>query len=178
MPKTKGQKQAILAELSDKASKAKSIVFTQFSGLEAKENEELRKELRAENSEYYVAKKTLLDIALKNANINNVDVRNLPGQIAAVFGYGDEVTPAKIVDKFVDRYKKEKTNKIVFVGGVLENKFLTAANVSELAKLPSKQELYAKLVGTINAPVSGFVNVLAGNLRGLVTVLKAIEGKK
>lgn len=178
MPKSKGQKQAILTELSDKVSKAKSIVFTKFNGLEVKENEELRKELRAENSEYFVAKKTLLSIALKEANINDVDVRNFPGQIAAVFGFGDEVTPAKIVDKYVNKFKKEKTDKIEFVGGVLESKFLTAENVSALAKLPSKQELYAKIVGSMNAPVSGFVNVLAGNLRGLVTVLKAIEGKK
>ena len=64
------------------------------------------------------------------------------------------------------------------VGGILGTKELTAEEVQALAKLPSKEELLAKLVGTLNAPVSGFVNVLAGNLRGLVNVLKAVADSK
>ena len=174
MPKTKVQKGEILRDLVEKISKSKSIVFTKFSGLEVKENEELRKELRKEGGEYYVAKKTLLNIALKENKIEDVDINGLDGQVSTVFGYEDEVTPAKIVDKF----KKGREEKIVFLGGVLENKFIGAESVQSLASLPSKQELYAKLVGTMNAPISGFVNVLAGNLRGLVTVLKAIGEKK
>ena len=130
--------------------------------------------MRKEDSEYYVAKKTLVDLALKDTKIQNVKVKEFAGQMAAVFGYGDEVAPAKIVDKF----KKDKEGKIEFVGGILENEFIDVATVSELAKLPSKQELYAKIVGSINAPVSGFVNVLAGNLRSLVYVLSAIEENK
>lgn len=174
MPKTKLQKQEILRNLVEKSKKAKSIVFTKFDGLGVKENEELRNSLKEENSEYYVAKKTLLDLAFKDKNLEALDVRGFEGKVAAVFGYDDEVAPAKIVDKF----KKTNEEKIHFVGGILDNKFITADEVTALAKLPSKQELYAKIVGSINAPVSGFVNVLAGNLRGLVTVLKAIEEKK
>jgi large subunit ribosomal protein L10 len=64
------------------------------------------------------------------------------------------------------------------IGGTLEKKFIDAAKVMELAQIPGKQELMAKLVGSINSPVSGFVNVLAGNLRGLVQVLKAASEKK
>jgi len=60
----------------------------------------------------------------------------------------------------------------------LDGKFLSQSQVEALAKLPSKQELYAKLVGSLNAPISGFVNVMAGNLRGLVTVLKSVAEKK
>jgi len=67
---------------------------------------------------------------------------------------------------------------VSFLGGILEGKFLSKEEVLALAKLPSKQELYAKVVGSLNAPISGFVNVLAGNIRGLVNVLKAIEEKK
>ena len=69
-------------------------------------------------------------------------------------------------------------NKIDFLGGILENKFINATQVADLAKLPSKQELYAKIVGSINAPVSGFVNALAGNLKNLVYALSAIKDKK
>jgi large subunit ribosomal protein L10 len=174
MPKTREQKKEILSEISEKISKSKSIVFTKFNALGVKENEALRQELKKENSEYLVAKKTLLGIAFKENQIGGFDAKDLEGKVATIFGYEDEVLPAKIVDEFMKKHE----GKIDFVGGILEGKFLSAQEVSALAKLPSKQELYAKIVGSINAPVSGFVNVLAGNLRGLVCVLKAIEEKK
>ena len=174
MPKTKEQKRTILKELGEKIAKAKSIVFTKFNGLTVKENEDLRAKLLKENTEYYVAKKTLFHLAFKDKAITGLNVKKFGGQVAAVFGYADEVAPAKIVDQF----KKDKEGKIEFIGGVLENKFIDAAAVAGLAKLPSKLELYAKLVGSINAPVSGLVNVLAGNIRNLVQVLKAVSEKK
>ncbi|PIV52072.1 50S ribosomal protein L10, partial [Candidatus Falkowbacteria bacterium CG02_land_8_20_14_3_00_36_14] len=71
------------------------------------------------------------------------------------------------------------SGKIDFLGGILENKFISAEEVSNLAKLPSKQELYAKIVGSIKSPLRGLVNALSGNFRNLVYVLKAIaESKK
>jgi large subunit ribosomal protein L10 len=174
MPKTRIQKQEILRTLSNKISQSKSVVFARFDALGVKDNEELRKELKKENSEYYVAKKTLLDIAFKESRVNELNVKSFTGRIAAIFGYDDEVAPAKIIEKF----KKGREGKVEFVGGILENKLLTAEQVDALSKIPSRQELYAKMVGSLNAPISGFVNVLAGNLRGLVCVLKAIEEKK
>jgi len=144
--------------------------------LGVKDNESLRDQLRQENGEYYVAKKTLLGLALKNQGVDGLDTKSLGGKIAAVFSYGDEVAAAKVLDKF--RQDKEKSNKLNFIAGILEGKLLTKEEIEALAKLPSKQELYAKLVGSLNAPVSGFVNALAGNLRNLVYVLKAIEEKK
>ena len=174
MAKTKEQKKQIIKNLVDKISKAKSVVFVQFAGLGVKDNEELRNMLHGEQSEYYVAKKTLMDLAFKRAGVEGIKAKEFEGQIAAIFGYEDEVAPAKIVDKF----KNGKEIQIEFIGGILENKFIDIATVSELAKLPSKQELYAKIVGSINAPVFGFVNALAGNLRNLVYVLKAVEDKK
>lgn len=174
MAKTKEQKKQIIKDLTKKINQAKSVIFVNFNKLGVKENEDLRNSLREVKGEYYVAKKTLMDLALKDAGIKDVQVKESAGQIAAIFGYEDEVAPAKIVDKF----KKDKEGQIEFVCGILENEFIDVATVSELAKLPSKPELYAKIVGSINAPVSGFVNVLAGNLRGLVYVLSAIENNK
>jgi len=174
MPKTKEQKKEILEGLKERIARSKSVIFTKFDGLQVKDNEELRNELKNENSEYCVAKKTLFNIAFKDSNVEGLDVKSFEGRVAAVFGYEDEVAPAKIVDKFMANHE----GKVEFVGGILENKFMDASKVKQLAGLPSKQELYAKIVGSINAPVSGFVNVLAGNLRGLLTVLKAIEEKK
>lgn len=174
MPKSKTQKLATLEVLNEKIGKAKSVVFASFHGLPVKENEALRKELKLETSEYFVAKKTLLELAFKKAKFEGLNLRKLTGQIAVIFGFGDEVAPAKLVAK----YKKSSDGKLNFAGGILENKFLSVEEVTALSALPGREELYAKLVGSINAPVSGFVNVLAGNLRGLVTVLKAVGEKK
>jgi large subunit ribosomal protein L10 len=174
MPKTKEQKKKIVEELKEKIARAKSIVFASYNGLGVKDNEELRLKLRQENDEYYVAKKTLFALAFKDKGIAGLDIKKFVGQVAAVFGYSDEVSPAKIVGQF----KKDKQDKIEFIGGILENKYISEVEVAELAKLPSRKELYAKIVGSINAPVFGLVNALAGNLRNLVYVLKAVSEKK
>lgn len=175
MPKNKVQKGEIFRNINEKIKKSKSIVFAGFNALGVKDNENLRDQLRKENSEYYVAKKTLMNKALKENNLD-VNIREFDGKIAAIFSYEDEVAPAKILGNF--RKDKTKEDKIFFLGGLLEGKLLSKKEVEALATLPSKKELYAKIVGSLNAPVSGFVNVLAGNLRGLVTVLKAISEKK
>ena len=174
MPKSREQKKEILKKLEDKITRAKSIVFASFNGLEAEENNKLRQTLKSEQSEYFVAKKTLFSLALKDKKIDGLDVKDFKGKIAAIFGYEDEVAPAKVIYDF----QKKNEDKIDFVGGVLENKFLSGEKITALAKLPSKIELYAKMVGSLNAPVSGFVNVLAGNLRSMVYVLSAIKEKK
>ena len=176
MPKNKLQKQEILRDLKAKLEKSKSLVFAGFNALGVKDSEDLRAKLRAENGEYYVAKKTLLNLAFKNHQIEGINAREMDGKLAVIFAYGDEVAPAKIIDNF--RKDKEKENKIVFIGGFMENRLLSKSEVETLAKLPSKIELYSQLVGSMNAPISGFVNVLAGNLRGLATVLKAIAEQK
>lgn len=179
MPKTKEQKGEILRDLADKISRAKSVIFAKFNRLKVKDNEALRKELKSEGSEYYVAKKTLMDLAFKNSKAEGLNVREFDGRVAAIFGYEDEVSPAKTVDKYRKSLKGDGVEETIeFVGGILNGKYMNAEEVKFLAGLPSKQELYAKIVGSINAPVSGFVNVLAGNFKKLVYVLKAIEEKK
>lgn len=174
MAKSRIQKKETLNDLSEKIGKSKSVVFANFGSLTVKESEDIRKKIKAEGGEYFVAKKTLFDIAFKEKNISGTDIKSFGGRIAAVFGYQDEVSSVKAMDKF----RKTYDGKIEFAGGILENKFISKEEVAALAKLPSKQELLAKLVGTINAPVSGFVNALAGNIRNFVQVLKAIEEKR
>jgi len=174
MPKTKKQKKVIIDELIEKVKKSKSIIFATFSKLPVKQNEELRNELKKEQSEYFVAKKTLLGLALKNSGINGASIKECKQNISAVFGYNDEVAPAKIIEKF----KKANPDTVEIYGGVLDNIYISKDQAIDLAKIPSKQELYAKIVGSINAPVLGLVNVLAGNIRNLVNVLQNISEKK
>lgn len=169
---TKKQKKEIVADLSEKLKSSKAAVFSDFKGLLVKDMMALRKELRKEKIDFKVAKKTLIGLALKDAKID-ADVKSMEGQLAVAISSEDEVAAAKIMAKVA---KGNENLKIL--GGILEMKFLEKEEIMALSKLPSKEELLAKLVGTLNAPVSGFVNVLAGNIRGLVNVLKAIGDTK
>jgi large subunit ribosomal protein L10 len=170
---TKDQKVELVKQLTEKIKAAKSAIFVDYKGLKVKESTDLKKSLRKADVEYLVVKKTLLGIALKNAGIKDVDVKSMEGQIALSLSNADEVASAKIIDCFA------KTNEnIKMLGGILGTQIMDASQVKALAKIPSKEELLAKLVGTLNAPVSGFVNVLAGNLRGFVNVLKAVSDNK
>jgi large subunit ribosomal protein L10 len=174
MPKSKEQKKIILKELDDKIKRSKSIIFATFDGLGVKDNEELRRNLKKENGEYYVSKKTLLSLAFKNNKLKDLDVNSFPGKIATIFSYEDEISPAKVIFNF----NKDKEGKIEFVGGFLDAKFINKEEVINLASLPGKEELYAKMLSSMNSPVSGFVNVLSGNIRGLLNVLKAVADNK
>ncbi|MBI2436969.1 MAG: 50S ribosomal protein L10 [Candidatus Magasanikbacteria bacterium] len=172
MAKSKQSKEASMQSLIQGLKTAKSAVFANFQGLKVSESEELRAKCIAQNITYFASKKTLLKRALKDLELD-VDTKVFEGGVAVVLGNEDEVAPAQIIANFAKDHELVK-----LFGGVLEGKFIDSAKVVELSKLPSKQELYAKLVGTMNAPVSGFVNVLAGNLRGLVRVLSAIQETK
>ena len=169
---TKKQKHELVKELAAEIKKAKSAVFVDFKGLKVKDATILKKELRANGVSYTVVRKTLLDIALEKAGIKS-DVKGLEGQIAVSLSMEDEVAAAKIISKFA-----KGNENLKMMGGVLGTQVMDAAEVKALANVPSKEELLAKLVGTLNAPVSGFVNVLAGNLRGLVQVLNAVKEQK
>lgn len=172
MAKTRKQKEEMIGTLADNVKNAKAVVFANFQGLKVKESQELRNECRGQNITFVASKKTLLDKAFTDAGLP-IAAKDFVGSVAAVFGLADEVAPAQVINKFA------KTHKTVEIyGGILEGKFIDASKVVELASLPGKQELLAKLVGTLNAPVSGFVNALAGNLRNLVGVLNNIKESK
>lgn len=172
MAKTKAQKELTLKDLSERIGAAKSLVFANFQGLKVKESDELRELCRGQNIGYFIAKKTLVAKALKEKGLA-VDAKAFQGGVSVLFGNEDEIAPAQIAANFAKTHEAMK-----LFGGVLEGAYIDGAKVAELAKLPSKQQLLGHLVGTLNAPISGFVNVLAGNLRGLVTVLSAIKDKK
>ncbi len=173
MPITRQKKEKIIKALSDKFSKAKSIVFLGFQGLTVKEDDELRERLRSEGVDYKVARKTLIRKSLKEVKIDGADDINLEGPIGAAVCYDDEVAPARLANEYAKINKKLK-----LLGGFISNKYLNATEIKTLALLPGKDQLRAQLAGTINTPVSGFVNVLAGNMRGLVNVLKAVSENK
>jgi len=173
MAKTKQQKEEIVARLTDKFGRAKSAVFTKADGFTMSDADELRKTAKDEGLDIMIAKKTLMKLSADQAGVEGVDPKALEGSVLVTFGYDDEVAPARVMAKFI---KERETMNIL--AGVLEGKGVEADMVLSLSKLPSKEDLLAKVVGSINAPVSGFVGVLNANLRNLVGVLSAISEKK
>ncbi|MBI4652657.1 50S ribosomal protein L10 [Candidatus Kuenenbacteria bacterium] len=170
MAKTKEQKQKIVEQLIDKLSQIKSAIFVNYYGLKVNELQKLRKLYKKQKIDFLVTKKKLFKLCLEKTNFKNIDFKKAEGELGVVLSYEDEVAPAKILKDFQKEHKILKIN-----GGILEKSFIGPDKILSLAQLPSKQELLAKIIGGINAPISGFVNVLAGNLRNFIGVLGAIK---
>ncbi len=169
MPLTKDQKKKIISDLKEKVEKQKILIFADFTGLKVKDFTNLRKKIKKEGNDIKVAKKTLLGLTLKSAGLE-VDFKKMKGEIAAIFGYGDELSAAKTVYQFTETNKNLK-----ILGGIFEKKFIEAEKTIELGKLPTKKELLGRLVGSISAPISNLVNVLEGNIRNLIYIFSQIK---
>jgi len=169
MALTKEQKKNIVKEISENIANQKAMVFVSVKGLKAAELFDLRNQLKESDCLISVVKKTLLNIAFKENKIK-VDEKSLLGQVALVFGFKDEITPAKTVYQF-----SLKNENLEILAGFFQDKFINKEEVITLAKTPSKEELLARIIGSIKAPISGFANVLQGNIKGLVYVLTQIK---
>ncbi len=173
MAKTRVRKEADISRYTKELKEAKAIVFADLSALKVADSTDLRRKSKAEKVAVVSSKKTLLRLALKSAKAGDVDDAALKGSVALLLAHGDEIAPAKVLETF----RKTHENAVI-LGGILESKWLSPEQVKALAALPSKQELIARVVGSIGAPLSGLVGVLKGNLRQLVYVLNAIKDSK
>jgi large subunit ribosomal protein L10 len=152
-----------------KISKQKSIFFFDFSGIKTKDLNELRKNLKKSLNELKVVKKSLAEVAFKKSGFD-IDFKKIKAQLAFAFGFKDEILPAKILYQF-----SEKNPNLKILGGIFEGKLIDPEKVFELAKLPTKEELLVRLVFSLSAPISNFVNLLKGNLRNLIYILSQIK---
>ncbi len=173
MPKTRAQKATIVDELADKIHRMKSAVFVSVHGYTMTDADGMRAKGREAGVDIVIAKKTLLKRAAEQVGLTALDPKAFEGSVLSAFAYQDEVSAAKLMAELV----KQKEHMTI-LGGLFEGVVVDAAKIGQLAMLPSRQELLQKMVGSLHAPISGFVNVLAGNLRSFVYVLNAIkEGK-
>ncbi len=172
MPKTKSQKADAIAALHDKLQKAQGVFVVAPKSINPNEAAELKIKLAEVGGEYNLIKNTLFKKALEQLGFET-DANFEVGQNAIVF-VGDKTPEAA---KILATFAKE-TEKAEFKGGYLETKKISAADVQALAELPSRDQLLANVLATMNAPISGFVNVLAANIRGIVTVIDAYKNTK
>jgi len=129
----------------------------------------LRKKLKSIDANIQVAKKTLVEKVLKEHKLD-FDKKGMKTEVALVFAFGDELAPVKMV------YQLSKENEALkILAGYIENQPKDAEYIITLAQLPTKEELLARLVGTMSAPVSNFVRALNYNIKGLVYLLSTIK---
>lgn len=165
-------KQEQVADVADKLQRAQSVVLVDYRGLTVEEVSNLRTKFREAGVEYKVIKNNMLKRAADSLEIEGLD-DYFKGPTAAAFGFDDPVAPAKIMANFI-----KETKKTELKGGILSGKAVSADAINNLAKLPSKEELLAKMLGSLNAPVSNFVGVLSAIPRSLVQVLNAVREQK
>jgi large subunit ribosomal protein L10 len=173
MAKTREQKQADVAALTEAFSGSKIAVMTDYRGLDVPAINDLRNQLREADVSYKVAKNTLVKVAIKDTELKDADTSIFAGPMAIAFGQ-DEAQTCKIIADFA-----EANENLEIIGAIDESgTTLSREDVMALAKLPSREVLTAQVVGTIAAPLSGFVRVLNGNITQLLYALNAIQDKK
>lgn len=169
MALTKAQKQKIVEDLRDKIAKSKAMILVGISGLKVKDISDLRKKLKVIDAQIKVVKKTLAEIVLKEKKLP-FEKDKFKEEVALVFGFKDEISPVKAVYQF----SRENEN-LKILGGFLEDKFKEAEEIITLAQIPTREELLARLVGSLSAPISNFVYALNYNIKGLVYLLNIIK---
>lgn len=165
-------KKQVVEEIKEKIQASKSVVFVKFNGLTVAEDTALRHSFRENNVEYKVLKNTLIRRAFNDLGVTDFD-DDLNGPTSVAFGT-DETGAAKVIMEAVKKYENKVAVKSAYVDGgkVDEN------GVKALANMPSKEQLIAKMLGSLQAPISKFVGVLSAMPRSLVIALNAIAEKK
>lgn len=172
VPATREEKVKAVAELKEKFSNAKVVVFTEYRGLNVADLSRLRKKMRESGGQLFVSKNTITAIAAREAGLEGLE-QFLTGPTALAFGFEDFVAVPKVVTEFDKEFKQ-----FSFKGGVVEGRVITADDVKNLADLPPREVLLAQVAGGFQAPLAGLVSVLQGSIRKLVYALEAVREKK
>jgi len=169
----RSEKEQIIAEVKEKVARAKGLYFADFTGITVEQINELRKEFRKVNVEYQVVKNTLARKALESVTGYDTVLDRLERPTAIAFGYDDPVAPARVIKKF-----REKNEKLTLKVCIIEHQVFEGSKLDEIAKLPSRPEIIAGILGTIQAPAQGIVGAINAVMRDLVSVIDAIEKQK
>jgi len=162
----------VLDDLEKQFTASSSVVLADYRGLDAEKTLLLRRKFKESSVKFLVAKNTLVKIAAEKAGFDGIDV-HLSGPTALAVSE-DPVAPSRVLGEFL----KDNSDLLRIKGGYVEGTLMNAEEIVALAGIPSRDVLLSKLVGSLQSPVSGFVNVMAGSIRNLVGVLSAIQAQK
>ncbi len=170
---TREQKQQIVAELVEKLQKSNGIYLLDFTGLSVQDTIEARREIKKLEAEMKVAKNTLIQRALREAErFTNIPDDRFFGPTAVTFAYGDPIRPVRFIKKLVD------DNKIRFKAAVIEDEFFGEEQLAQLASFPTREEIYAGIVGSLQAPLSNVISIFHNLVRDLVSVIDEVAKKQ
>ncbi|MBT7337437.1 50S ribosomal protein L10 [Candidatus Peregrinibacteria bacterium] len=172
MALTKEQKADQIKKLTVQLKDAESVMFSNYIGLNVADVSEFRNKLREGNAEMKVAKKTLIQRACKEAGLPEIPQDDLTGPVACIFSFEDPLSGAQIAFKFA-----KKHDQVVLVGGVYDGKVLTKEEATELAKMPSRDQLLAKFVGMLQSPLNSFASLCTSPLGGFARALDQMADK-
>lgn len=165
------QKKKVIGEIKEQITSATVVILTDYRGMSVKEVTDLKTKLLKDNSQYKVYKNTLIERALPEASSSLKEF--LIGPVAILLGFEDPILPTKSLVSFIKENEKPK-----ILGGLIDSRILNEKEINKLAKLPSKEELIAKVVWGVKSPLSGLVNVLQGPIRKLAYALQDLKSKK
>jgi large subunit ribosomal protein L10 len=160
--------------LEDKISKAKTVLFADYTGLSSNQMNALRTKIRQNSGETTIGKNTLTKIAFKNQKLDTKETtKQLEGQVALIFGYDDAISVIKAVFEFIKEVQLPKIK-----AGIIDGIFTSGAKVETLSNLPSREQLLSQVTGSLRSPISNFANILVGPQRKLVYALAAMANKR
>ncbi len=169
---TKAFKDEKIEKIKEKVDKAQVAILTNYQGLTVEEITKLRRSIQKGGGDYMVTKNTLTKIAIKDTQYEVLS-ESLKGPSAIAFGFEDPVSPAKALSQFIKEAKKGE-----IVAAVLEGKLLSAQEAKALANLPTKEELYAKMLGCVNSPATGIVGSINAVMAQLTRAMAAVRDQK
>lgn len=170
----KEQKQQIVAELEEKIRKSSALYFVDFATMTVDRDWALRDELRKKGIEYRVARNTLILRALQNVGGYDIDAKKLFGQTAVIFATDkDPISPAKILRDFSAKDEKPRLKVAVVEGAMYPGTALKT-----IADLPTREEIIAGILGSIDAPVSGIVGAINAVMRDVASLIEEVAKKR
>ena len=165
-------KLVVVAEIKERFNSCPNVLLVDYRGLDVQSVSKLRRELREAGGEMIVYKNTLTQIAMRELALPSMEDL-LMGPSAFIFAEGDPVASAKVLANFA-----KENAALELKGGLVQSQIIDESGLQALAKLPSREELLAKLLGTLGNPARGMVTVLSGPARGLVTALSDLQKQK
>jgi large subunit ribosomal protein L10 len=171
MAKTRSQKTELLDKYKEILKSKTGYFLVNSDKTNTGTVSNLKMQLKDINSNYAVVKNSIFKVALQETE-QPLQTQELDGPTAIIYFDEDPTAPAKLI-----KAMQKESELLNAKGGVYEGKFLSEEKVMQLADIPSREVLLSQLVGTMNAPLSGFMNAVTGNVRGLTMVLKGISEK-
>jgi large subunit ribosomal protein L10 len=169
----KNEKAEIIAEAKELIDNASAVYLTDYSKINVADISDIRNQFRKEGVSYKVFKNTLFKRALVESGRFEKLANHLEGMTGFAFASTNPVAPAKIIKKYFDA-----SQKLALKACYIETEYYDGSKLNELASLPTKQEVIAGILGSLNSPASGIVGSISAVIRELVSVVDEVSKKK